>query len=405
MTSDFDVAILGAGISGLAFAHYAARAGLHCVVLEQDAEPGGCIHTVRTTDGFWFELGAHTLYNSYGALLEIIDATGSKDCLQKRSKAPYRLWVDGKVRSVPSQLAMGELFASAWRAFTERKSGRTVEEYYGRLVGRRNWNRVVAPLLSAPFSQPTGSFPADMLFKRRPRRKDFPRTFTMDRGLASVIELLSRHENITLRTGAQAREVGREGALFTVDTVDGSRTVARKLVLALPPAISARLLAKIAPAASQALARVDSADVVSTGVVIAKDALSFPRMAGLLPLKDTFFSVVTSDVVDDECFRGFAFHFRSGLSLDDRLDRIANVTGAARSSFLHVAENSTSLPSPGRDHARIFEAVEAGIAGSSVYLTGNYFGGLAIEDCVLRSRAEAERLLRESSIEVTSVNR
>ncbi len=73
MTSDLDVVIVGAGISGLACASYAARAGLHCAVLEQAAEPGGRIHTVRTSQGFWFELGAHTLYNSYGALLEILD--------------------------------------------------------------------------------------------------------------------------------------------------------------------------------------------------------------------------------------------------------------------------------------------------------------------------------------------
>jgi protoporphyrinogen oxidase len=41
-------------------------------------------------------------------------------------------------------------------------------------------------------------------------------------------------------------------------------------------------------------------------------------------------------------------------------------------------------------------AIDQGIAGSRVYVAGNFFGGLAIEDCVLRSAAEAARLLDEN---------
>jgi protoporphyrinogen oxidase len=105
--------------------------------------------------------------------------------------------------------------------------------------------------------------------------------------------------------------------------------------------------------------------------------------------------VVTRDVVEDDRFRGLAFHFRSGLSLDERLNRIAQVLGVPRAQFLHTAEHTTSLPSPGRDHTRIVRMIDAGIAGSSIFLTGNYFGGLALEDCALRSRAETERLLAD----------
>jgi oxygen-dependent protoporphyrinogen oxidase len=395
VTSDFDVAIVGAGISGLCFAHYAARAGLHCAVIERDPEPGGCIRTVRTPEGFWFELGAHTLYNSYGSLLQIIDTTGVRGLVQRRSKAPYRLWVDGEIRSIPSQLAMGELVTSVWRAFTERKAGRTVGEYYGRLVGKRNWTRVMSAVVSAVPSQPADGFPAEMLFKRRPRRKDYPRTFTLSGGLGCLVEHMVRDEKITLVAGAQANRVGREGVRFTVETGDGNCIVTRRLALAVPPVVSARLLSEVAPSAARALARVGSAAVASTGVVVAKGDLALPRLAGLFPLQDTFFSVVTRDIVPDDRFRAFAFHFRSGLSLDERLERIARVVGVSRARFLHVAEHATSLPSPSREHAEVVRAIDAGLAGSGIYLTGNYFGGLAIEDCVLRSRAETERLLAE----------
>ncbi len=395
MTSDFDIAVLGAGISGLALAQLAARAGLECIVLDRAAEPGGCLHTVRTPEGFWFEMGAHTLYNSYGALLDIIDAVGLGETIQKRHKAPYRLWVDGRIRSVPSQLSMGELFASAWRAFTEQKAGRTVEEYYGRLVGKGNWKRVFGPLLSAVPSQRADAFPAEMLFKRRARRKDIPRTFTFRGGLSSLVDRLIEGEHITLRTNAEVQSLTREGELFAVHTTDGATTVARKLVLALPPVVAARLVTEQAPQAARALAAIRCAEVTSTGVVVEKSACRFPRLAGLVPLDDAFFSVVTRDVVDDERFRGFTFHFRAGMDLDARLDRIATVTGCPRKAFVHVAEHASTLPSPVRGHGEVVAALDTAIAGSGLYVTGNFFAGLAIEDCALRSRAECERLLAD----------
>jgi UDP-galactopyranose mutase len=124
--------------------------------------------------------------------------------------------------------------------------------------------------------------------------------------------------------------------------------------------------------------------------------LPLPRIAGLVPIDDDFFSVVSRDVIPDDRFRALAFHFRTGLTLDERLNRIAAVTGASREAFVHVSEHESSLPSPELGHANIVRAIDQGIAGTHVYVTGNYFGGLALEDCVLRSTAEARRLLNEN---------
>ncbi len=396
MSSTFDVAVLGAGVSGLSAAHHCARAGLRCLVLEESAQPGGCIHTVRTADGYWHELGTHTLYNSYGSLLDIMVALGLDAAIEHRKKAPYRLFVDGKVRTIPSQLAMGELFASAWRAFTEKKAGRSVGDYYGHLVGKRNWQRVFAPLLSSVPCQRADDFPAEILFKRRPRRKNFPRTFTLKQGISTLVDKLADDDRVTLRVNASARNLTRTEQGHAITTGDGNTVVVRNLILALPPDVAARLLAPLLPAAAAALARVHTAAIVSTGVVFAKKDLAFPRLAGLVPIEDVFFSAVSRDVVPDDRFRALAFHFRTGFTLDERLDRIAKVTGASRSTFVHVSEHASSLPSPGLGHADIVRDIDQGIAGSRVYVAGNFFGGLAIEDCVLRATAEAGRLVSEN---------
>jgi protoporphyrinogen oxidase len=394
--STYDVAVLGAGISGLGAAHHCARSGLRCLVLEEAAAPGGCIHTVRTPDGFWYELGTHTLYNSYGSLLDIVTASNLGQAIERRQKAPFRMFADGKVRSIPSQLAMGELFASAWRIFTERKAGRSVAEYYGRLVGPRNWRRVFSSLLSAVPCQRADDFPAEMLFKQRPRRKDFPRTFTLKNGLTTLVDRLAGDDRIALRVNASARSLARTEQGFAITTADGDTPHVRNVILALPPDVASRLLAPLLPDAATALARVRNSAIVSTGVVFSKNALVFPRLAGLVPIDDVFFSAVSRDVVPDDRFRALAFHFRTGLTLDERLDRIAEVTGAGRKTFVHVAEHATTLPSPRLGHPDIVRAIDQGIAGSHVYVIGNFFGGLAIEDCVLRSAAEAARLVSEN---------
>ena len=396
MHPTFDVAVLGAGISGLSAAHTCARAGLNCLVLEEAATPGGCIHTIRTSDGFWFELGTHTLYNSYGSLLDILEATELTSAIVRRQRAPFRLLVEGKVRSVPSQLAMVGLLASAWRALTEKKANRSVADYYGRLVGKRNWQHVFSPLFSAVPCQRADDFPAEMLFKRRPRRKEFPRSFTLKRGLSTLVDRLTANERVTLRTNAAARALTRTQQGYDVTSADGSTTLASNVILALPPAVAAQLLAPLLPEAATALAKIRSAAIVSTGVVFAQKDVAFPRLAGLVPIDDVFFSAVSRDVVPDDRLRALSFHFRTGLTLDERVDHIARVTGANRKAFLHVAEHATSLSAPRLGHADLVHAIDRGIAGSHVYVTGNFFAGLAVEDCVLRSVAEAGRLLDEN---------
>ena len=396
VTSEFDIAVLGAGISGLTFAHQAARAGLECAVFDRAAEPGGCLHTVRTPEGFWFELGAHTLYNSYGALLAIVDGLGLKERIQNRHKAPYRLWVDGKIRSVPSQLSMGELFASAWRAFTEEKAGHTVEEYYGRLVGKGNWKRVFGPLLAAVPSQRADAFPAEMLFKRRPRRKDFPRTFTFEGGLSALVDRMSQGEHLTLRTNVEVQGLTREGACFAIHTADGAKTLVRKVVLALPPPVAARLVAELAPDVARALSGINFAEVTSTGVVVDKQGLSIPAARR------------TGSARRCVLLRGHPRRGRRralpGLHLPlprGHQSRCASGTDRGRDGL-----SAQQLPSCGRALGLPALARPADTARSSRPWTpplpaavstspANFFAGLAIEDCALRSRAECDRLLRD----------
>lgn len=398
--ADHDLLIIGAGISGLSMAHYAAEAGLNALVLERDHRAGGCLHSHRFVgpfDGFWLELGAHSSFNSYTNLLAILDQVGLLNRLQRRAKVTFRMYVDGAVRSIPSQLYWPELALAPFRLLGLLKVGRSVAEYYGHIVGRRNYAAVFEPAFDAVICQPASDYPADSLFNARPRRKDVPRGFTLPGGLQTIADTLGARPEIRIEFGQAAREVHRDGAGFQVRTDRGEYT-ARALCLATPVAEATGLLCAAFPAIAAQLAEIATATVESVGVVLPADRVQLPPVAGLIGRDESFYSAVSRDTAPDARYRGFAFHFRPGvLDEEGKLNRIAQVLNGPRTMLGadNVANKINQLPALRVGHGERTHHLDAALAGSRLALTGNYFTGVAIEDCVTRSLAEFARLRNE----------
>lgn len=399
-----DVIVVGGGVSGLAFAYHAAAAGRDTLVLEGAPHAGGCIDTRRFGSGYWFEMGAHTCYNSYGGLIEIIEGCGIADRILPRGEArkTFALLRDGVLTtmgplSVFLQFDPWELLRSAPLGIFSPKRGQTTYAWYSRLVGKRNYNAVLGPFLAAVPSQSADAFPASgpgSLFKRRPRRRDVARSFTLQGGLGAVIDAVAARPGVQLRTGVMAREVRRAGDAYEVATSAGESFASREVALAVPPSTAAALLRGVHPELSAQLSRVKMASVETVGVVVPKEKVRLPEAAFLVPLDDLFHSAVTRDTVPDAGWRAFAFHFKPGHGREEKLARIAEVLGLARGDLAEVEEKTTVLPSPVLGHDAVVREIDRLLEGSRLALTGNSFAGLAIEDCVQRSKAEWQRLAR-----------
>jgi UDP-galactopyranose mutase len=117
-----------------------------------------------------------------------------------------------------------------------------------------------------------------------------------------------------------------------------------------------------------------------------------PEIAFLVPVDDVFHSAVTRDPFPDPSRRAFAFHFKAGLSRDDRVKRITEVLKVSRADLGDVVEQRLVLPSPALGHDRIVADADRCLAGGNLAVTGNFFAGLAVEDCVVRSFEEWERV-------------
>jgi UDP-galactopyranose mutase len=397
-----DVIVVGAGISGLSFAWKAAQAGQRTLVLERERRVGGCIHTQRRPDGFWFEMGAHTVYNSYGAFLDVVVGSGVAGKVVERgpARARFGLLRNGDYRWLTPPkvlLELGWLEAAVHFpfGFFRKKEGETVYSYYSRLIGRRNYDRVLGPFFAAVPSQAADAFPvegAGSLFKKRPRRPEFVRSFGFAGGLGTVCDAAAVAPGVTVETGVEVRGVTHAGSGYAVVTADGRTVEAPVVAIAAPPDVAARLLdAEFHEAATQ-VARVRTVTLESVGVVLPREKCWMPEVAFLVAVDDIFHSAVTRDPFPDAARRAFAFHFKPGHAREARLKRIAEVLRVAPADLSEVAEQKLVLPSPALGHADLIREIDRCLAGGRLALTGNYFQGLAIEDCVLRSNDEWRRV-------------
>ena len=220
----YDCIVIGGGASGLVSASRLARAGRRVLVLEASERLGGCIHTWRPTPDFWLELGAHTAYNSYGPLLEALADRGRLGELLTREKLGYRFFEkDGSTASPMKRLSFLEAAFSLPFGLGKAKPGRSVAEWFGGLLGKGNYRRLLSPAFAAVLSQPADAFPAEWLFRRKPRMKAAPRKYTFPGGLQGLLEALAGNAPFTVRAGTPAGAIARDGAGFRVETRDGDR--------------------------------------------------------------------------------------------------------------------------------------------------------------------------------------
>ncbi len=379
----YELIVVGGGIAGLTLARRAHDAGHRTLLLEATPRLGGALHTFRPTADFWLELGAHTLFNSYGHLIELLALTGLDGQLIPRQSLPYRLWTERGARTLFSELRPWELLRRGWQLPFRRRDGQSVAEYYEAIVGPGNFAEVVGPALDAMLCQPTAGFPADTLFRPKPRQRQLPRSFSLPGGLSTLVERLA--EGLEVRTDAGVESIERAGTEgFRVRCAEAQWETER-VVVATGSEQALRPLLMVAPGTAGKVGRIPLVTVESLGVVVAKDQVKLPPIAGLIGRRQPFFSVVSRDPIPHPQLRGFTFHFRPGL-LDAAGRRAAAAAVLGTTHWEAEAFAAHHLPSlPMDHHERIAAAYR--LLPRGVGISGNYLDGLSLEECVRHSQA------------------
>jgi len=384
--------VIGAGISGLAMAYKAKRAGLSVLVLEKEEKAGGCFDSVAAEQdkSFWLEMGTHTCFNSYARLLKILEPLGLIDQLQPREKQSYRMLADGQLVSIPSRLRFIELFLNAWRIFKLKKDGLSIADYYRSIIGPKNYTNVFRHAFNAVICQQADDVPADMLFRKRPRDKSVMRSFTFTGGLGTVIAALEAELDVKKGQRVSAVRHGPDG--YQVEVGENSYQC-DKLVFATPVLAASRLLKGVHADISEQLGWIGEVEIESVGIVVAKADLPLESVAGIIAVDGDFYSAVSRDYIDHPELRGLVFHFKPGLLGDkQKLDRICDILKIGESQIQQAFHKINRLPAPDIGHHQLMADVDELLAGKSLALVGNYFDGVAVEDCLERVEQEFTRL-------------
>ena len=393
--TEWDCIVVGGGVSGLVAASRLGSAGRRTLLLEASPRLGGCVQTWRPADGIWLEMGAHTAYNSYGPLIEALAARGRQGELLTRDKLGYRFFSPGgRLQSPLARLSFLEAARSLPFGLRRAKTGQSVAQWFSGLLGKGNYRRLLAPAFAAVLSQPADAFPAEWLFRRKPRIKTAPRKFSFDGGLQGLLEAIAQDAPFETRLGAAVTAVERQAAGFGLSLLSGERLSCRQLVLALPVDIAAGLIEPSYPPVAAALRSFPVSTSEALAVVVPAAKVRMVRVAGLIGDDDAFYSVVTRDPIPHPDWRGFTFHFRPGaLDAAGKRARAAAVLAVGEADFIYVQESVNRLPAPGVEHLRRVGEIDALLAAEPLALVGNYLMGLSIGDCAERAVLETDRLL------------
>ena len=320
------IAIVGAGIAGLAAAFFLRDERAQVIVLDGAARPGGKL-AVAEVAGCPVDVGAEALLTRRPEGTGLIEAAGLGGELVPAGTTAARIWSRGEMRPLPARqfmgvpadaagLAQAGLLSTAGLArarqepdlpSTHRDGDVPVASYVAARFGQEVVDRLVNPLLGGVYAGRSeelsfeATLPALADASRRhatltaaaaallpPAASDGaasaprPPVFSsLAGGLGTLPAALATASGAQLRTGAMVRELAAtdRGWRLTIGSAHAPQWLdADAVILALPGRPASRLLAGVpgAAAASAALGEISYASMAI--VTLAYPVAAFPRL-------------------------------------------------------------------------------------------------------------------------------
>ena len=309
MTADrLHIVVVGGGIAGLTAAHVLG-ADHDVVLLEGSPEVGGKLRTAEVA-GVRVDVGAEAMLNRRPEGVELARELGLP--VVHPTPATSRVWSRGSLRPLPRSLMgvpfdLDELAASGVLSPSGLARARaevvtpwggddtSVGDLVAARLGDEVVERLVEPLLGGVYA---GRARAISVLAAMPQlaamagrgslteqaaaivTSEAPVFAGVEGGMGLLPRVLADGGRFEVRTLATLRELRRTASGFELtvgSTRDPSVVVADRVVLATPPAPTARLLADLAPGASTELAAIETASVAV--VTLAFRAPDLPDLA------------------------------------------------------------------------------------------------------------------------------
>lgn len=458
-----DVAIIGAGVSGLATAHDLKRRGHKVAVLERQTIAGGSAITERR-DGFLMEHGPSTMNAHVPAANEIsreLDLEGARCDLGDGVRKRY-LVADGALAGI-SVGAMGFLTAGYLSPLAKLRilcefilphgndgEDETVFDFCARRFGVEFAERVMDPMVAGIYGggrardlsvraifpmlvaleEKYGSVTLGMMHRAREGGKmPGSRLFSWRNGIATLPTALAWNLRPDIKAGVAVRRLSRAAAGFDIDLGAAGRLRAKTVVVGTQAHVAAQLIAGVDPDGAAAAAKIEAPPLA---VVF----LGFPRGKVSHPLDGLGFLTAQAEK-RNILGAQFSSTMFPGRAPDGQVALSAYIGGArapdlarlptadlvelARAEFRDLAGAEgeptlarvrhwpVGLPQYRTGHgALVQELANTDARQPGLFLTGNYFAGPSVATCLSVARKTAlavHRHLGQSVAEAPSLTR
>jgi oxygen-dependent protoporphyrinogen oxidase len=435
MSERVETLIVGAGISGLAYAH--TRRDEDVLLLEASHRAGGLIRTeVGGSEGeLRFECGPEALRSEReGELTRLLAELGVE--ARPPPAAATKRFVCWKGRLVEVPLAPPKLLASPlltlrgklrllsepWRE-PQRALDGSVADFVRHRLGQQVLERMIDPLVSgihagdpevlslracfprlAEIVEAHGSLIRGL---RATRGSPAPSVMKVSGGNESIVRGLARAVGSKLRLDSHVQSIDFGGSTWSVQTPQQSFQVSR-LVLAVSSACATRLLASAAPELARSIHSIQAESLASIALAYRREDVEHPldgfgylvpSSEGLAHLGTLFSSSLDAsccppDTVLLRVMIGGARHPQvvdwEEARLVETVEReVGPLLGLrARPLFLSVRRWPAALPRFDLDHPARVAAIERALP-QGLTLLGNYLRGIGVHHLVDTARRAA----------------
>jgi len=273
-----------------------------------------------------------------------------------------------------------------------KRDGKTVKEYFSNVLGKKNYDKVFTRMFSAVIVQNADDFSAEYFLKRRKTKsKNHPKSFILKNGMSSIADAVLAHKNIDIVYNTRVTSI-KKAESFSLNTETGNLYQAKDIAFASSPAQVSNLIEGLNPELADLMNEFPIQNIESSALILEKDKPGIEPLTFVIPTQGACYSMVTRDVLADEKYRGFACHFQQNdISNGEQDDTMAKLL--AVDEIPQTTKANHTLPLIKVRHKERMAGVIYQAKKMGVYITGNYFNGLSLEDCVERSSQEAQRYL------------
>ena len=447
------VAVVGAGIAGLAAAHFlrreAARRGipLDLAVYEASTRAGGRIRTIEDR-GYRIECAANGILGDDGAASRLTEDLGLAAERMTASPNAARRYVasGGSLHllptSPPALLSFGALSLRAkLRVLAEpivaRRVGReeTVQGFAARHIGGEAARTLIGAAVRGIFAGDAAKLSLDSAFPvmREMERKHRSLFFAMARGkkkpgeralwslrsgMGRLVGALADSAGASLRLNAPVLSIERAGegqrSGWRIRLASGERVEADAAIVAAPPKATAALLRQLEPEIARRLSTIESAGVVVAALAFEPQAFrTRPDGYGFLVAPgeklEILGAVFESNLFPDRAPDGkiLVRAMMGGVDRPDlmarsdadlvalamkALDRMLGLAIGPERTW--VIRQEESIPQYALGHRALIGAIAGGLDGlTGLYLTGNAYRGVSVGSIIEDAERVAARAL------------